>query len=112
MQAVAIAIESQPRRRAGNGHAASNNGVDEVRQIIDSVRYAHGQRPLQDHILDEVHMPLEGGQLHHAILKTLEEPPPHVKFIFATTEIRKVPVTILSRCQRFDLSRIETDEGW
>jgi len=88
--------------------AASNNGVDEVRQIIDSVRYAPASARYKVYILDEVHMLSKPA--FNAILKTLEEPPPHVKFIFATTEIRKVPVTILSRCQRFDLRRIETDE--
>ncbi|HXC54295.1 MAG TPA: DNA polymerase III subunit gamma/tau [Rhizomicrobium sp.] len=88
--------------------AASNNGVDEVRQIIDSVRYAPASARYKVYILDEVHMLSKPA--FNAILKTLEEPPPHVKFIFATTEIRKVPVTILSRCQRFDLRRIETGE--
>jgi DNA polymerase-3 subunit gamma/tau len=88
--------------------AASNNGVDEVRQIIDSVRYAPASARYKVYILDEVHMLSKPA--FNAILKTLEEPPPHVKFIFATTEIRKVPVTILSRCQRFDLRRIETAE--
>jgi DNA polymerase-3 subunit gamma/tau len=88
--------------------AASNNGVDEVRQIIDSVRYAPASARYKVYILDEVHMLSKPA--FNAILKTLEEPPPHVKFIFATTEIRKVPVTILSRCQRFDLRRIETEE--
>ncbi|MEI9885270.1 MAG: DNA polymerase III subunit gamma/tau [Rhizomicrobium sp.] len=84
------------------------NGVDEVRQIIDSVRYAPASARYKVYILDEVHMLSKPA--FNAILKTLEEPPPHVKFIFATTEIRKVPVTILSRCQRFDLRRIETGE--
>jgi DNA polymerase-3 subunit gamma/tau len=88
--------------------AASNNGIDEVRQIIDSVRYAPASARYKVYILDEVHMLSKPA--FNAILKTLEEPPPHVKFIFATTEIRKVPVTILSRCQRFDLRRIETGE--
>jgi DNA polymerase-3 subunit gamma/tau len=88
--------------------AASNNGIDEVRQIIDSVRYAPASARYKVYILDEVHMLSKPA--FNAILKTLEEPPPHVKFIFATTEIRKVPVTILSRCQRFDLRRIESDE--
>ncbi len=88
--------------------AASNNGVEEVRQIIDSVRYAPAAARYKVYILDEVHM--LSKQAFNAILKTLEEPPAHVKFIFATTEIRKVPVTILSRCQRFDLRRIESSE--
>jgi DNA polymerase-3 subunit gamma/tau len=88
--------------------AASNNGVEEVRQIIDSVRYAPASARYKVYILDEVHMLSKPA--FNAILKTLEEPPAHVKFIFATTEIRKVPVTILSRCQRFDLRRIESPE--
>ena len=88
--------------------AASNNGVEEVRQIIDAVRYAPASARYKVYILDEVHMLSKPA--FNAILKTLEEPPPHVKFIFATTEIRKVPVTILSRCQRFDLRRIESAE--
>ncbi|HEX4157305.1 MAG TPA: DNA polymerase III subunit gamma/tau [Rhizomicrobium sp.] len=87
---------------------ASNNGVDEVRQIIDSVRYAPASARYKVYIIDEVHMLSKAA--FNALLKTLEEPPTHVEFIFATTEIRKVPVTILSRCQRFDLRRIETDE--
>ena len=86
---------------------ASNNGVEEVRQIIDSVRYAPASARYKVYIIDEVHMLTKPA--FNALLKTLEEPPPHVEFIFATTEIRKVPVTILSRCQRFDLRRIETD---
>src|SRR5437764_4200227 len=85
---------------------ASNNGVEEVRQIIDSVRYAPASARYKVYIIDEVHMLSKAA--FNALLKTLEEPPPHVKFVFATTEIRKVPVTILSRCQRFDLRRIET----
>jgi DNA polymerase-3 subunit gamma/tau len=85
---------------------ASNNGIDEVRQIIDSVRYAPASARYKVYIIDEVHMLSKAA--FNALLKTLEEPPPHVKFIFATTEIRKVPVTILSRCQKFDLRRIET----
>ena len=88
--------------------AASNNGVEEVRQIIDAVRYAPASARYKVYILDEVHMLSKPA--FNAILKTLEEPPAHVKFIFATTEIRKVPVTILSRCQRFDLRRIESTE--
>jgi DNA polymerase-3 subunit gamma/tau len=87
---------------------ASNNGIEEVRQIIDSVRYAPASARYKVYIIDEVHMLSKAA--FNALLKTLEEPPTHVEFIFATTEIRKVPVTILSRCQRFDLRRIETDE--
>ncbi len=86
--------------------AASNNGVDNIRQINDSVRYSPTSARYKVYIIDEVHM-LSGGAFN-AFLKTLEEPPPHAKFIFATTEIRKVPVTILSRCQRFDLRRIDS----
>jgi DNA polymerase-3 subunit gamma/tau len=86
---------------------ASNNGVEEVRQIVDSVRYAPASARYKVYIIDEVHMLSKAA--FNALLKTLEEPPPHVEFIFATTEIRKVPVTILSRCQRFDLRRIETE---
>jgi DNA polymerase-3 subunit gamma/tau len=87
--------------------AASNNGVDNVRQINDAVRYAPATSRYKVYIVDEVHM-LSAGAFN-AFLKTLEEPPPHAKFVFATTEIRKVPVTILSRCQRFDLRRVEAD---
>jgi DNA polymerase III subunit gamma/tau len=87
---------------------ASNNGVEEARQIIDSVRYAPASARYKVYIIDEVHMLSKPA--FNALLKTLEEPPPHVKFVFATTEIRKVPVTILSRCQRFDLRRIESGE--
>jgi DNA polymerase-3 subunit gamma/tau len=85
--------------------AASHNGVDDVRQINDAIRYAPVAARTKVYILDEVHM--LSGAAFNALLKTLEEPPPHAKFIFATTEIRKVPVTVLSRCQRFDLRRIE-----
>jgi DNA polymerase-3 subunit gamma/tau len=85
--------------------AASHNGVDDVRQINDAIRYAPVSARYKVYILDEVHM--LSPQAFNALLKTLEEPPPHAKFIFATTEIRKVPVTVLSRCQRFDLRRID-----
>ncbi|MFL5063411.1 MAG: DNA polymerase III subunit gamma/tau [Xanthobacteraceae bacterium] len=85
--------------------AASHNGVDDIRQINDAVRYAPATARFKVYILDEVHM--LSGAAFNALLKTLEEPPPHVKFVFATTEIRKVPVTVLSRCQRFDLRRVE-----
>src|ERR1041384_5479403 len=85
--------------------AASHNSVDDVRQINDSVRYAPVSARYKVYILDEVHM--LSGAAFNALLKTLEEPPPHAKFVFATTEIRKVPVTVLSRCQRFDLRRVE-----
>jgi DNA polymerase-3 subunit gamma/tau len=87
--------------------AASHTGVDDVRQINDSVRYAPASARYKVYIIDEVHM--LSNQAFNAFLKTLEEPPEHVKFVFATTEIRKVPVTVLSRCQRFDLRRVEAD---
>lgn len=85
--------------------AASNNGVDNIRQINDAVRYAPVSARYKVYIVDEVHMLSTGA--FNAFLKTLEEPPPHARFIFATTEIRKVPVTVLSRCQRFDLRRVD-----
>lgn len=87
--------------------AASNTGVANIREIIDSVHYRAASARYKVYIIDEVHMLSTGA--FNALLKTLEEPPAHVKFIFATTEIRKVPVTVLSRCQRFDLRRIEAD---
>ena len=87
--------------------AASHNGVDDIRQINDAVRYAPVSARYKVYILDEVHM--LSNQAFNALLKTLEEPPPHAKFIFATTEIREVPITVLSRCQRFDLRRVESD---
>jgi DNA polymerase-3 subunit gamma/tau len=85
--------------------AASHNSVEDVRQINDAIRYAPMSARFKVYILDEVHM--LSGAAFNALLKTLEEPPPHAKFIFATTEIRKVPVTVLSRCQRFDLRRVD-----
>src|SRR5215472_10018918 len=85
--------------------AASHNGVDDVRQINEAVRYAPVSARYKVYILDEVHMLTP--QAFNALLKTLEEPPPHAKFIFATTEIRRVPITVLSRCQRFDLRRVD-----
>jgi DNA polymerase-3 subunit gamma/tau len=85
--------------------AASHNSVDDVRQINDAIRYSPVSARTKVYILDEVHM--LSGAAFNALLKTLEEPPPHAKFIFATTEIRKVPVTVLSRCQRFDLRRVD-----
>lgn len=88
--------------------AASHTGIDDVKQIIDSVRYAPVAARCKVYIIDEIHMLSE--KAFNALLKTLEEPPPHAKFIFATTEIRKVPITVLSRCQRFDLRRIEIAE--
>lgn len=87
--------------------AASRTGVNDIREIIDSVHYRAASARYKIYIIDEVHM--LSNNAFNALLKTLEEPPAHVKFIFATTEIRKVPVTVLSRCQRFDLKRIEPE---
>ncbi len=86
--------------------AASHTGIDDIREIIEAVRYKPAVARYKVYIIDEVHMLSKAA--FNGLLKTLEEPPPHVKFIFATTEIRKVPVTVLSRCQRFDLRRIES----
>jgi DNA polymerase-3 subunit gamma/tau len=88
--------------------AASRTGIDDIREIIEGVRYAPVAARYKVYIIDEVHM--LSKQAFNGLLKTLEEPPPHVKFVFATTEIRKVPVTVLSRCQRFDLRRIDSAE--
>ncbi|MEO1249542.1 MAG: DNA polymerase III subunit gamma/tau, partial [Pseudomonadota bacterium] len=87
--------------------AASNTGVDDVREIIAGVRYAPASARYKVYIIDEVHMLSRNA--FNALLKTLEEPPPHARFIFATTEIRKVPVTVLSRAQRFDLRRMPAE---
>ena len=87
--------------------AASRTGVGDIRELIEGVRYAPVEARYKVYIIDEVHMLSTAA--FNALLKTLEEPPPHVKFIFATTEIRKLPVTVLSRCQRFDLRRIDPD---
>ena len=87
--------------------AASNTGVDDVREIIEGVRYAAVSARYKIHIIDEVHMLSKAA--FNALLKTLEEPPPGVKFIMATTEVNKVPATILSRCQRFDLKRVPAE---
>jgi DNA polymerase-3 subunit gamma/tau len=88
--------------------AASNTGVDDVREIIEATRFRPLTARIKVFIIDEVHMLSRNA--FNALLKTLEEPPPHVKFVFATTEIRKVPVTVLSRCQRFDLRRVAVNE--
>ncbi|MFL6757017.1 MAG: DNA polymerase III subunit gamma/tau, partial [Sphingomicrobium sp.] len=88
--------------------AASHTGVDDVREIIEAVRYASVSARFKIYIIDEVHMLSKNA--FNALLKTLEEPPAHVKFLFATTEVDKVPVTVLSRCQRFDLRRIPSDK--
>lgn len=85
--------------------AATRTGIDDIREILDGVRYAPTEARYKIYIIDEVHM--LSKQAFNALLKTLEEPPAHVKFIFATTEIRKVPITVLSRCQRFDLRRVD-----
>ena len=87
--------------------AASRTGVGDIREIIEGVRYRPVSARFKVYIIDEVHM--LSSQAFNALLKTLEEPPEHVKFIFATTELRKIPVTVLSRCQRFDLRRVEID---
>src|SRR5919202_958225 len=88
--------------------AASHTGVDDVREIIEAVRYAAVSARYKVYIIDEVHMLSKNA--FNALLKTLEEPPAHVKFLFATTEVNKVPVTVLSRCQRFDLRRIPAEK--
>ncbi|MFL6752626.1 MAG: DNA polymerase III subunit gamma/tau [Sphingomicrobium sp.] len=88
--------------------AASHTSVDDVREIIDAVRYASVSARYKIYIIDEVHMLSKNA--FNALLKTLEEPPQHVKFLFATTEVNKVPVTVLSRCQRFDLRRIRAEK--
>jgi DNA polymerase III subunit gamma/tau len=88
--------------------AASRTGVDDVREIIEATRYRPIQARTKVFIIDEVHMLSRSA--FNALLKTLEEPPPHVKFVFATTELRKVPITVLSRCQRFDLRRVRIGE--
>ena len=88
--------------------AASHTGVDDVREIIDAARYSAVSARYKIYIVDEVHMLSKNA--FNALLKTLEEPPAHVKFLFATTEVNKVPITVLSRCQRFDLRRIPADK--
>src|SRR5687768_4407387 len=87
--------------------AASHTGIDDIRDIIESARYSPVSARYKVYIIDEVHMLSKAA--FNGLLKTLEEPPAHVKFVFATTEIRKVPVTVLSRCQRFDLRRVEAE---
>jgi DNA polymerase-3 subunit gamma/tau len=87
--------------------AASRTGVDEIRELLDGVRYRPTSARYKIYIIDEVHMLSRNA--FNALLKTLEEPPEHVRFVFATTEIRKVPITVLSRCQRFDLRRIDQE---
>jgi DNA polymerase-3 subunit gamma/tau len=112
---IDLTVEGQHDRAINEGRhidvmeldAASHTGVDNMRDLLDSVRYAPVEARNKVYVIDEVHMLSKGA--FNALLKTLEEPPPHAKFIFATTEIRKVPVTILSRCQRFDLRRVEPE---
>src|SRR5205085_6601855 len=88
--------------------AASRTGIDDIREIIEGVRYAPVAARYKVYIIDEVHM--LSKQAFNGLLKTLEEPPEHVKFFLATTEVNKVPVTVLSRCQRFDLRRIPAEK--
>lgn len=101
------AIEEERSLDVIETDAASHTGKDDVQEIVEGVRYAPAASRFKVYIFDEVHMLSE--KAWNALLKTVEEPPPHVKFIFATTEIRRVPVTVLSRCQRFDLRRVESD---
>ena len=88
--------------------AASKTGVDDVRDLIEFSRYGPTSAKYKIFIIDEVHM--LSKQAFNALLKTLEEPPEYLKFIFATTEIKKIPITVVSRCQRFDLSRVKSEE--
>ena len=103
-----VAISASKHQDVIEIDAASRTGVDDIREIIDSIAYAPVMAKYKIYIIDEVHM--LSNSAFNALLKTLEEPPAHVKFIFATTEIRKVPITILSRCQRFDLRRLDESE--
>ena len=86
--------------------AASKTGVDDIREIIENVKYKPVNCKYKIFIIDEVHMLSKSA--FNALLKTLEEPPPHIKFIFATTEVKKIPVTVVSICQRFDLARVNS----
>lgn len=106
--AVCRSIDAHTSMNVIEIDAASNNGVDNIRDIIDEVRYSPTEGKYKVYIIDEVHM-LSGGAFN-ALLKTLEEPPSYVIFILATTEVHKIPVTILSRCQRYDFKRITVDE--
>lgn len=103
-----VAISASKHQDVIEIDAASRTGVDDIREIIDSIAYAPVMATYKIYIIDEVHM--LSNSAFNALLKTLEEPPAHVKFIFATTEIKKVPVTIMSRCQRFDLRRLDEAE--
>ncbi|WP_373086848.1 DNA polymerase III subunit gamma/tau [Sneathiella sp.] len=102
-----VAIAEDRHQDVMEMDAASRTGVDDIRELIDGVRYLPVSARFKIYIIDEVHM--LSKHAFNALLKTLEEPPEHVKFIFATTEIRKIPVTVLSRCQRFDLKRVDGD---
>ena len=88
--------------------AASKTGIDDIRELIENAKYSPTSAKYKIFIIDEVHM--LSKQAFNGLLKTLEEPPPRLKFILATTEVRKIPVTILSRCQRFDLKRVNLDK--
>ena len=88
--------------------AASKTGIDDVRELIENSKYSPTSAKFKIFIIDEVHM--LSKQAFNGLLKTLEEPPPSLKFILATTEVRKIPVTILSRCQRFDLKRVSVEQ--
>jgi DNA polymerase-3 subunit gamma/tau len=103
-----LAISNSSHQDVIEIDAASKTGIDDMRTIIDSIIYAPALGRYKVYIIDEVHM--LSSQAFNALLKTLEEPPSHTKFIFATTEIRKVPITVLSRCQRFDLRRLNIEE--
>ncbi len=87
---------------------ASNRGIDDIRQLRANVAVRPSRSPYKIYIIDEVHMLTK--ESFNALLKTLEEPPPHVKFIFCTTDPEKIPITVLSRCQRFDFAPVKTDE--
>lgn len=104
---VCRAIDSQTSMNVVELDAASNNSVDNIREIIDNVKYSPTEGKYKVFIVDEVHM--LSGAAFNALLKTLEEPPAYVIFILATTEVHKIPITILSRCQRYDFKRITTD---
>ena len=104
---ICLSIEEDSNLDVIEMDAASKTGVDDVREIIDNVKYKPINSKYKIFIIDEVHMLSKNA--FNALLKTLEEPPPHVKFIFATTEVKKIPVTIISRCQRFDLHRIDKE---
>src|SRR3978361_1470040 len=103
VRAICVAIPAARPPDVIEMDAASRTGVDDMREVIEATRFRPMQARTKVFVIDEVHMLSRNA--FNALLKTLEEPPPHFKFVFATTEIRKVPVTVLSRCQRFDLPR-------